>query len=520
MKHFIPPFKIGILQKLLVMHLLVLAVSLSITFAVFLSFREIDEFSRTIINTDINQVIVNAQLGRDLNSVIADTDLLISTFLNRDEEFRKEITRIIAKAGLLEHKVSDNNLKSSIKYFNSSQKALFDQCVIVYNHSRKLEQLEQQLSTEISTLENTLSERLVNLSREGKDVSILEQLSIIIPGYRETVLQISIQHTKLRLKHPETSDTSPGRQIQALLDDLHLRLRTLTASDPVISTFGKRLMKIVNEYKTTSLLFLDSMNELRIRLRRLNTDENMVLSAMATADRNISQTASNLGKDISSVMQSTGGFIFAIAGVLVVSLGFFTVLFSHRNIRLPMQLILQGIESIRSGNLETRIRLNRKDEWNAIEEALNRMVSERLEGEEALRESEQQLAAIIQGSPIPTFVINKHQIVTHWNKALEQLSSVRADDVIGSDRSWMAFYDEQRPVLANLLAKEDTASLTLWYGGKFSKSRLAEEAYEATDFFPKWADGGKWLHFTAATLRDTRGTLLAPLKLLRTLPNE
>ena len=81
--------RLGILKKLLIMHLLVFVVFATIILAVFLSFRDIESFTRKIINTDVNQVVVNAQLGRDLNGVFADTDLLVGTFLNRDEDLRK-----------------------------------------------------------------------------------------------------------------------------------------------------------------------------------------------------------------------------------------------------------------------------------------------------------------------------------------------------------------------------------------------------------------------------------------------
>ncbi|NVN91900.1 MAG: PAS domain S-box protein [Desulfuromonadales bacterium] len=506
--------QLGILKKLILMHLLVFIVFASIILAVFLSFRDIETFSRTIINTDVNQVVVNAQLGRDLNAVFADTDLLISTFLNRDDDFRKTSARISAKAHALEKNVSSPQLKQALHNFTSTQQALFEQCATVHGYSRKLDQLEQQLSKEISALEGLLSEKLVNLAREGKDVSILEQISIIIPGYRETLLQIAIQHSKLRLKHPAAIEAKSGNENLVLLDDLHLRLRTLTASDPAIKGFGERLMRIVIEYKTTTQQFLQAMDELRNRLNLVNTDKENVQTAMGVADRTISQTAGNMGKDISSVMRSTGGFILLIAGGLIISLGFFTIFFSERNIHRPMQLILQGIESIRSGDLETRILLNRHDEWSDIEDALNRMVSERLRGEEALRESEQRLSATIQGSPIPTFVIGKELKVIYWNKALEQLSRTSAQDVIGTDQAWKAFYDEERPTLASLLALEDSSSIPLWYGNKFSRSRLVDGAYEAIDFFHKWGDDGKWLHFTAAVLRDTKGNLIGAIETL------
>lgn len=133
---------------------------------------------------------------------------------------------------------------------------------------------------------------------------------------------------------------------------------------------------------------------------------------------------------------------------------------------------------------------------------------------EALRESGQRLSATIQSSPLPMFVLGSDQKIIYWNKALEQLSGIRVDEVIGTDLAWTAFYEEKRPLLANLLSTGDTSLIPHWYGDKCSKSRLVEDAYEVTDFFPKWGEGGKWLHCTAAALRDTKGNLTGALQTL------
>ena len=143
-----------------------------------------------------------------------------------------------------------------------------------------------------------------------------------------------------------------------------------------------------------------------------------------------------------------------------------------------------------------------------------RNINERSRSDEALRESGQRLYATIEGSPLPMFVIGKDQKIIYWNKALEQLSGTKAYEVIGTDRAWTAFYDEERPLLANLLSGGDPGLVSHWYAGKCNKSRLVEDAYEVTDFFPKWGEGGKWLHFTAAALRDTKGNLTGALETL------
>jgi PAS domain-containing protein len=43
-----------------------------------------------------------------------------------------------------------------------------------------------------------------------------------------------------------------------------------------------------------------------------------------------------------------------------------------------------------------------------------------IEIEKGLIESKKALSQIIEGSTIPTFVLNKDHVVTHWNKAMEK----------------------------------------------------------------------------------------------------
>jgi len=68
--------------------------------------------------------------------------------------------------------------------------------------------------------------------------------------------------------------------------------------------------------------------------------------------------------------------------------------------------------------------------------------------------------------------------------------------------------------MADLLVDEDFDKITEWYGGKYKKSDLLDEAYEALDFFPALGNGGKWLRFTAATIRDAKGNLIGAIETL------
>ncbi|MBM4141108.1 MAG: PAS domain S-box protein [Nitrospira sp.] len=140
--------------------------------------------------------------------------------------------------------------------------------------------------------------------------------------------------------------------------------------------------------------------------------------------------------------------------------------------------------------------------------------TERKKVEEALWESEQRVKNILHGSPIPAFVIDKYHNVLFWNEALEQLSGIEADVMIGTSHHWKAFYNEERPCMIDLLIDNRIDMIPQWYRRKYVQSKVLEDSYEATDFFPSLGEGGKWLHFTAAVIRDSAGNIVCGLETL------
>jgi len=136
------------------------------------------------------------------------------------------------------------------------------------------------------------------------------------------------------------------------------------------------------------------------------------------------------------------------------------------------------------------------------------------------RKIEQRLYGIIHGSPIPTFVIRKDHIVVYWNGALEKLSGIRAASVLGTDQHWRAFYNAKRPCMADLIVDDTLETVPNWYSGKYSKSKLLEKTYVATDFFADLGEKGKWLRFTAAAIKDPSGSLYGAIETLEDITEQ
>jgi len=129
--------------------------------------------------------------------------------------------------------------------------------------------------------------------------------------------------------------------------------------------------------------------------------------------------------------------------------------------------------------------------------------------------SSEMLAKIIDGSSIPSFVINKQHKVIYWNTAIEALSSIKREEMIGTDDQWRAFYTEKRPAMADLIVDEAHENeIEAYYQGKYRKSRLIDGAYEAEDFYSDLGRNGKWLHFTASPIRDNNGEIIGAIETL------
>lgn len=125
-------------------------------------------------------------------------------------------------------------------------------------------------------------------------------------------------------------------------------------------------------------------------------------------------------------------------------------------------------------------------------------------------------AQILEGNPIPTFVIDADCQISHWNRACEMLTTIPAADMIGTDNHREAFYIQRRELMADLIVRRAGADeLSMFYGDKYQASPHIEGGYEGEDFFPSLGECGKWLFFTAAPLKDANGRISGAIETLQ-----
>ncbi len=141
-----------------------------------------------------------------------------------------------------------------------------------------------------------------------------------------------------------------------------------------------------------------------------------------------------------------------------------------------------------------------------------RDITERKKAEAEIKNSEKNLAQIIDFLPDPTWVIDNNGTVVRWNRAMEKLLGISADDMVGKgDHEYaLPFYGERRPVLIDLVKEWDASYEEKYLTVKKDGDNLIAESYH-----PSLGQGGIYLSATAGLLYDAAGKVTGAIESLR-----
>lgn len=142
---------------------------------------------------------------------------------------------------------------------------------------------------------------------------------------------------------------------------------------------------------------------------------------------------------------------------------------------------------------------------------LRNITSER-QAEEALRESERQLANVIDFLPDATFVINTQGRVITWNRAMEQLTGVSADEMLGTgDYAYaLPFYGIKRPILIDLALQSSPPD-----EGKYLTIKKTGDIVVAEALVPALGTRARYLWGAASPLRNSKGHIIGAIESIR-----
>ncbi|MBE0597175.1 MAG: PAS domain S-box protein, partial [Desulfuromonadales bacterium] len=143
-------------------------------------------------------------------------------------------------------------------------------------------------------------------------------------------------------------------------------------------------------------------------------------------------------------------------------------------------------------------------------------ITERKQFERELASQRELSENLLQNSPAASFVLDRQHRVTQWNRACEELTGVRATDILGTSDHWRAFYPHQRPCLADAIIDGDLEVARSYYPG-LSGFRLNARGVQAEGWFPNLNGERRYLIFHAAPICNSEGEVVAAVETLQEL---
>jgi len=141
-------------------------------------------------------------------------------------------------------------------------------------------------------------------------------------------------------------------------------------------------------------------------------------------------------------------------------------------------------------------------------------ITQRVENERSILEQKQQIQQIIQNQSVATFMIDANHRVLHWNTACENLTGVKAEDIVDTKEAWKGFYPKARPCLADLIVDHHSNLASQYYPVQ-GESTLMQSGWHAENWFDNLGGKRRYAIFDAAPIYDTKGEIVAAIETLQ-----
>lgn len=122
--------------------------------------------------------------------------------------------------------------------------------------------------------------------------------------------------------------------------------------------------------------------------------------------------------------------------------------------------------------------------------------------------------SLIQHCAVAIFAIDAHHKAIHWNRACEELTGIKAQDIIGTKDQWKPFYDHKRPCLSDILIKGEAEKMPEHYS-VYGPSVLLPHGLHAEGWYPDVGGRKRYIIFDAAPIHNYAGELVAAIETLQ-----
>jgi len=464
---------------------------LAIAVIVSATFSNIERLSSEVTQIHLARVIDNSKIAQELTALFNEITLLSHTFFERNDILKTDGTRITSALDGISGRTNDSDLHSSLISLSTRFSAYLKICQEVNASLDERDLIGSKILKELTSLEMLISKRLIESALLGRDTDYIDQVLVLIAGYRESLLLIDKLNAEQKNQHLRGPVLKTRRELIALIDDLYLRIQTITASSKEIAFYGKRIATSLIQYRGVVSRLSTSLDQQKLLLNELEASKHETLVIVQEITDEAAIESEYLTDDIAKIMRSSGSLMVGLSILIMVLIGALITLIIRRNINIPLQRIIENIRAVSGSKPDNEFSLGGNNEWGTIEKALEQMRKEISESYSALQESESKLRLIIDHQSDLVVKVDPEGRFLFVNRIYCETFGKSEDELLGSVFSPLKKDDIQQVTADAIQALDHPPYIT------------HPEQYVLT------RNGWRWLAWSISSVRDDDGRISA-----------
>jgi PAS domain S-box-containing protein len=448
------PIRPGVGKKLLGLALFHAAAFALIAVIAATAFNRVEILATDIARNQMTGVLENASIARELSTALSEIDLISRSCRSgsASEDTGKHMSAALLATA---QRNQDKQQAEAIAALSTTATELLEQCAAIRRVLLSLDGIDRQILAELATLENLIGRILIDQTLSGKSTDYLDQIMNLITGFRETVLQIGKNIAERAVL--ASADPKNGNPNVALIDDLNLRLQTLTASSPEIARIARRTIRLTVAYRREILELDIASHRFHDAITRSHAAQTTVLKTMSRLDEQASGRVSDLGLQIHQAIAAASRWVFGLS-VLIALLSFLAIaVIVRRSIKRPLHKVLQHIDAVRHGTAIPDVGTPGRDEWGTIHTALFDMTA-------ALASSRSLLQSVVDTAPMRVFWKDRDLRYLGCNPAFARdAGKTHPEELLGKDDYQMGWAKEAERYRADDQAVMDSGVARLFF---------------------------------------------------------
>jgi PAS domain S-box-containing protein len=423
-------FKGSIINKVILLSTLILISVGGILFVNTISFFGVKDSLELMIDRDVEQIVENIRLNDNFRNSIVLSDLLIQTFVERENTLKGDKDRLIGdiKADIKSLKLDEGHSKAHFQEYLKKLNELFTQCITINENLKEVNSIEKSLNTRLASLDEIVVEKELTIAVEdSEEAESIRQLGIMLPGYREILFEIILEFSSAKTAYlgiKEIKENYEGK-IRSLMEEFDIGLHAMPIAWNEMVPYVQNLMELTSQFQSQIATIFINMRKFHDHLAGLKNLEKQVVAEISIINNRIIKNTHDIRRKTSENITSSIKTTIFLSSIIILILSVLGVL-AVRLVQ-PIKRLSIGAAKIGAGDLNYKVKLESNDEIGQLADEFNRMTSN-LHKTTVSREYVQNILTSMHGALI---VLTPEGHIRTVNQAACDLSGYNTEELVG-----------------------------------------------------------------------------------------